>query len=97
MRWSKRDGAGERRLGAWLLSIFFLASAFLVTGAPPERRISIYSKTANYSLPVIEHGQDYVGLFEILEPLDDVDRAPRHVRATTTLTANSPTARSGPR
>ena len=72
MRWSKRNGAGERRLGGWLLSILFLASAFLVTGAPPEKQISIYSKAANYSLPVIEHGQDYVGLFEILEPLGTV-------------------------
>src|SRR5215472_15146726 len=72
MRWSKRDGAGERRLGGWLLSILFLASAFLVTGAPPEKQISVYSKAANYSQPVIEHGQDYVGLFEILEPLGTV-------------------------
>ena len=72
MRWSKRDGAGERQPGAWLFSILFLVSALLLTGASPEKQISIYSKAANYSLPVIEHGQDYVGLFEILEPLGTV-------------------------
>ncbi len=42
-------------------------------GAPDEKRITIYSSVANYSLPVIEHnGQDYAGLFEMLEPLGTV-------------------------
>jgi N-acetylmuramoyl-L-alanine amidase len=42
-------------------------------GAPQDKRISIYSKVANYSLPVSEvNGQDYVGLLEILEPLGTV-------------------------
>jgi hypothetical protein len=72
MRWSKRDRATGVRLGGRLLLILVLASAFLLIGAPNEKRISVYSKVANYSLPVIEHGQDYVGLFEILEPLGTV-------------------------
>jgi N-acetylmuramoyl-L-alanine amidase len=56
------------------ISSLLLVSAFLLRGAPNEKRISIYSNAANYSLPVIEHGgQDYVGLFEILEPLGSVN------------------------
>jgi N-acetylmuramoyl-L-alanine amidase len=38
-----------------------------------EKRITIYSTAADYSLPVLSHnGQDYVGLLEILEPLGQV-------------------------
>lgn len=50
-----------------------LLSAFLLFASPDEKRITIYSSIANYSLPVIEHnGQDYAGLFEMLEPLGTV-------------------------
>ena len=50
-----------------------LLSTFLLLAAPDEKRITIYSAAANYSLPVIEHnGQDYAGLFEMLEPLGTV-------------------------
>jgi len=65
MRWSKR---------LWF-SIFalLLVSAFLLYSAPTEKKITVYSNAANYSLPVSEHGgQDYVGLFELLEPLGSV-------------------------
>ncbi|HKS73693.1 MAG TPA: N-acetylmuramoyl-L-alanine amidase [Terriglobales bacterium] len=58
-----------------LISAFLLLaiSTFLLRGAAGEKRLSIYSKVANYSLPVAEHGgQDYVGLFETLEPLGTV-------------------------
>ncbi len=79
MPWSKRSDAGGIRQNKpgvssmFSLSILVLVSAFLLRGAPPEKRISIYSKAANYSLRVIEHGgQDYVGLFEMLEPLGSV-------------------------
>jgi N-acetylmuramoyl-L-alanine amidase len=41
--------------------------------APEEKRISIYSPAADYSLSVSEReGNDYVGLLEILEPLGGV-------------------------
>jgi N-acetylmuramoyl-L-alanine amidase len=51
-----------------------LLSALLIVAAPSgEKRVSIYSAAANYSLPVLErNGQDYVGLFEVLEPLGNV-------------------------
>jgi N-acetylmuramoyl-L-alanine amidase len=38
--------------------------------APREKQISIYTTQTGYSLPVVEHnGADYVGLFEVLEPM----------------------------
>ncbi len=59
----------------WLASlcILLLLSALLLSAASEERRISIYSAVANYSLPVTQrNGMDYVGLLEILEPLGTV-------------------------
>jgi N-acetylmuramoyl-L-alanine amidase len=58
-------------------SLLFAFCVVVVLGSialsgPPndEKRLSIYSSVANYSLPVTTHnGQDYVGLFEVLEPL----------------------------
>ena len=51
-----------------------ILSALLMLAAPSgEKRISIYSAAANFTLPVLErNGQDYVGLFEVLEPLGNV-------------------------
>jgi N-acetylmuramoyl-L-alanine amidase len=60
---------------AWLpsLIIMFLASVLLLSGSPDEKRISIYSTVADYSLQVLERdGTDYIGLLEILEPLGEV-------------------------
>jgi N-acetylmuramoyl-L-alanine amidase len=49
------------------------AATLLLFGGPEERRISVYSTAANYTLPVVpRNGQDYVGLLEILEPLGSV-------------------------
>jgi hypothetical protein len=49
-------------------------SGILLPGAVNEdKRISIYSSAANYTLPVTTRdGHDYVGLFEVLEPLGTV-------------------------
>lgn len=50
-------------------------------GAPSDKRISVYSRAANYSLPISEvNGQDYVGLLEILEPLGTVSAKPEGSR-----------------
>ena len=72
MLWSKgwsRHGIGL----AFSISTLLLVSVFLLRGASDEKRITIYSTAANYSLPIAEHGgQDYVGLFETLEPLGTV-------------------------
>src|SRR6202050_4676506 len=57
---------------ALLLGILLL-SAIVLSAAPPEKHLSIYSTAANYSLPIVERqGRDYVGLLELLEPLGTV-------------------------
>lgn len=78
MRWSsgtKRFSRSTRRTIFWpaLVVLVTLASTLLLSGSPEEKRISVYSNVANYSLTVIERGgTDYVGLLEILEPLGTV-------------------------
>jgi N-acetylmuramoyl-L-alanine amidase len=53
-----------------LLALVLLSSA---VGSPEEKQISVYSNIANYSLPVSEeNGRDYVGIFEVVEPLGKV-------------------------
>ena len=49
-------------------------AVLLLSGyANEEKRISIYSTAANYTLPVVSrNNHDYVGLFEVLEPLGTV-------------------------
>src|SRR5271167_3237947 len=50
-----------------------IASVVLLSGSAEDRRVSIYSTVANYSLPVVERNRlDYVGLLEVLEPLGTV-------------------------
>jgi len=54
-------------------ALLAIASVVLLSGSPEDKRVSIYSTVANYSLPVIERNkQDYVGLLEVLEPLGTV-------------------------
>ena len=53
-----------------------LGGLLLLAAAPPaqEKRISVYSNVATYTLPVLErNGREYVGLLEILEPLGRVN------------------------
>jgi N-acetylmuramoyl-L-alanine amidase len=50
-----------------------IASVVLLSGSAEDKRLSIYSTIANYSLPVVERNKmDYVGLLEVLEPLGSV-------------------------
>ena len=61
------------------ISFAFAACLLLstVTAAPDEKRISVYSPVADYSLNVVDRdGKDYVGLLEILEPLGSVTAKP---------------------
>lgn len=47
--------------------------ALLVAIAAPEKRFSVFSIAANYSLSVVQRdNRDYVGLLELLEPLGSV-------------------------
>src|SRR5579863_3945331 len=80
MRWSneRRVAPASRRLSRGRLvpaagtfaAAIFLASALLLHSSPEEKRVTIYSNAANYSLPVLErNGDEYVGLLEVFEPL----------------------------
>jgi N-acetylmuramoyl-L-alanine amidase len=58
---------------ALLIAVIAVAGTLLSSGAPDEKRISVYSNVANYSLPVSQRkGTDYLGLLELLEPLGTV-------------------------
>ena len=78
MRWSKpRRSLASSRLSRGrlvsALSVAILASTLLLYSAPEEKRISIYSNAANYTLPVLErNGDEYIGLLEVFEPLGAV-------------------------
>lgn len=68
-------GAGAAVVWRYLISsvALILFSAFFLVGAPAEKRLSVYSLAANYSLPVVQReGREYVGLLELLEPLGRV-------------------------
>jgi N-acetylmuramoyl-L-alanine amidase len=50
-----------------------LLCSIALPGAPPEKRLSVYSVAANYSLPLVQReNRQYVGLLEVLEPLGKV-------------------------
>ena len=60
---------------ASMLAAFFLVMMLspVLSGAPPEKHLSVYSVAANYSLPTVQReGRQYVGLLEVLEPLGKV-------------------------
>jgi N-acetylmuramoyl-L-alanine amidase len=67
-----------------------LVAVLLVSGAAPEKHLSIYSSAANYSLPIVQHqGRDYIGLLELLDPLGTVsaksDQAKWHLHYNNVL------------
>jgi N-acetylmuramoyl-L-alanine amidase len=71
MRWIRKRSIGKRWLGG--SSIFLTMLALLLSAAPAEKHLSVYSTVANYSLPIQQRqGRDYVGLLELLEPLGTV-------------------------
>src|SRR5437660_3276192 len=58
-------------IAAWSL---ILSSTLILSGAAPEKRLTVYSVAANYSLPLVQReGRAYVGLLEVLEPLGRVN------------------------
>jgi N-acetylmuramoyl-L-alanine amidase len=60
-----------RSLGS--LGLAAVLAYALLSGAAPEKHLSVYSVVANYALPLVQHdGRDYVGLLEVLEPLGKV-------------------------
>src|SRR5215475_7591704 len=66
--WERRRKWRASVFGCVLIALFAVRS-----GAAPEKRLSVYSVAANYSLPLVQRdGRDYVGLLELLEPLGRV-------------------------
>jgi N-acetylmuramoyl-L-alanine amidase len=76
MRWSKSHWLSPGRVVpavAPFTAAVFLASALFLYSSPEEKRITLYSNAANYSLPVLErNGDEYIGLLEVFEPLGAV-------------------------
>jgi len=82
MHWtSSHSSAGASRAVAeasrlrtlFQVSTLLLVCTLLLSGAAPEKHLSVYSVAANYSLPLAQReGRDYVGLLELLEPLGRV-------------------------
>jgi N-acetylmuramoyl-L-alanine amidase len=82
MRWTSSQGsaagppdvAGPSRLRAsFQLLTLLLVFTLLLSGAAPERHLSVCSVAANYSVPLVQReGHGYVGLLELLEPLGRV-------------------------
>ncbi len=53
--------------------IAVLTVTAMLTGAPVDKHLSVYSVAANYSIPIVQQdGRDYIGLLELLEPLGRV-------------------------
>jgi len=68
MPWTNRSRNAPVSIAAGIL-----LAAILLSGAAPEKHLSIYSVVANYSLTLVQrNGRDYVGLLEVLEPLGKV-------------------------
>jgi len=66
---------------ALTLLALILLCAILLSGAPPEKHLTVYSVAANYSLPLVQReGRSYVGLLELLEPLGKVSAKAEGVR-----------------
>jgi N-acetylmuramoyl-L-alanine amidase len=68
------EGASRPPRRSYITAVVLsLLSALLLSGAAPEKHLSIYSTAANYSLTLVQReNRDYVGLLELLEPLGKV-------------------------
>jgi N-acetylmuramoyl-L-alanine amidase len=65
------------------LALALLSVLLFTSYAADEKKISIYSNVANYTLPVIERdGHDYVSFLEVLDPLGNVSAQTQNTRWT---------------
>jgi len=70
MRW---NSCFPLQLFAALIAVLAIAATLLFSAPADEKRLSVYSNLANYSLTVIRtNNLDYVALLELLEPLGSV-------------------------
>lgn len=57
----------------WHASVFLVSTVLVLSAAPAEKHLTVYSTAANYSIPVVQRDyRDYVGLLELLDPLGSV-------------------------
>ena len=78
---SRPPAAAIITASALILLALILLCAVLLSGAPPEKHLTVYSVAANYSLPLVQReGRSYVGLLELLEPLGKVSARAEGVR-----------------
>ena len=79
---SRLLSGGASRPPRWML--LFLSALLvptLILFSAPEKRFTVYSVAANYSLSIVQReGRDYVGLLELLEPLGKVSAKAEGVR-----------------
>ncbi len=76
MRWSRTNESWALRTVhlKWPALFFLLIGMLALSAAPAERHLSVYSTAATYSVPIEQlDGRDYVGLFELLDPLGTVN------------------------
>jgi N-acetylmuramoyl-L-alanine amidase len=68
---SGRSTRPWRNTAAAGILLFF--AVLLLSAAPPETHLAVYSTAANYSLPIVQRqGREYIGLLELLDPLGTV-------------------------
>ena len=73
VRWAARLPALGAAIIVFTACGLVLICSIVLPAASPEKRLSVYSVAANYSLPMVQReGQEYVGLLEVLEPLGKV-------------------------
>ena len=72
----RRNQGSYRSAARWALcfaTILAITRILLFSTPNDDKRVSVYSIVANYSVPVFErNGQEYVGLLEALDPLGTV-------------------------
>ena len=67
---SRAPRQNRYRIGAFFLLV---SSTLLVSAAPPEKHLAVFSTAANYFVTLTQReNRDYVGLLELLEPLGSV-------------------------
>src|ERR1700733_5981918 len=70
---SAQKKGGLQPLTILASTILIFLAVLLVSAAPSEKHLSVYSTAANYSLPIVQRqGREYIGLLELLDPLGTV-------------------------
>jgi N-acetylmuramoyl-L-alanine amidase len=72
---SSRAVSGSEKRGLRFVSacILLFFAVMLISAAPSDKHLSVYSNAANYSVAVVQRqGHDYIGLLELLDPLGKV-------------------------